>query len=100
MTNYNLTNLTTATDLSGVIAFANNSTEGYLVGLMLVAIFFIMLMSLKRWEFTNALLASSWVCTLLGFVLAYGEFVNPLIPLGFLAVAAFTALYIYTAQPN
>lgn len=98
MTLYNLTNLTNADNLGDVMLFSNEVTGGVLIGLLLVAIFFIMLMALKRWEFANALLASSWVSFLLGIVLSYGGFVNILLPLGFLAVAAFTALYIYTTQ--
>jgi hypothetical protein len=96
MTNYNLTNLTNAQNVGDLVTFANSSTEGFFIGLVMVAIFFILLMALKKWEFTNALLASSWVSFLLAAILAYGGYVNVLLPLGFLILAATTALYLWT----
>ena len=96
MTNYNLTNLTNAQNIGDVVAYANQSTHGFFIGLVMVAVFFIILMALKKWEFVNSLLAASWVSFLLAAILAYGGYVNVLLPLGFLIIAGFTALYLWT----
>jgi hypothetical protein len=94
---YNLTNLTSAADIGGVAMFANNAAGGLLFGMLILAIFFIMLLSLKKWEFDASLAVSSWTCFLLGAVLSYGHFLNIIFPLAFLAIAGFTTLYLYAA---
>jgi hypothetical protein len=94
---YNLTNLTTAQNIGSVVAFANNTSRGILFGGALIAIFFVMLVSLKKWDFDAALIMSGWTCFVLGIILAYGGFVQILFPLAFLAIAAFSAMYMWAS---
>lgn len=93
MVNYNLTNLTTVDGLGDLVTFANEVTRQHFTGFMLLALFIIMLMALKRYGFSQALLASSWAAFLLSLLLTFGDLMNPIYTFGFLAVAAFTALY-------
>ena len=95
---YNMTALQEATTVNKLFLFANDATGGVMMGLFMIAIFFVMVMSLKRYSFQDALLTSGFVCFILSTILAYGGFMNIIYPLLFLAVAAFTLFYMLTAQ--
>lgn len=97
MVNYNLSNLTSADNIGDVAWAANGFAQGHLMGMVLVAAFFVMLMALKRWEMDGALIVSSWTTFIFGVILAYGSWVNILYPLGFLAVAGFATLYAHAS---
>ena len=97
---YNMTALQDATTVGKLFVFANNSTGGVLSGLMMLAVFFIMLFSLKRWEFGDALLASSFVCFILSAVLSYAGLLNLLFTLGFLAIMSLTAFYMFVVKKS
>jgi integral membrane sensor domain MASE1 len=96
MTNYNLTNLTASSDLSGVIHFANDAVNQMLIAGALIAVFFIILVNLKRYELSSALLVSSWVTFILGLMLSWGGWLNVLWPLAYLTIASLTTLYVFT----
>jgi len=90
---YNMTILQNAETVSGLVLTANSYTEGQFTGMFLVALFFIFFFIMKRYEFEKSLLASSFLCFLLGSVLTMGNLVNFLYPAAFLAVAAMTFLF-------
>ena len=90
---YNLTNLTSATDISGVVMFANEVTGNLLLTLLLMSVFFILLMVLKRWDFDRALLVSSFASFMIGMLLMYAKMVALVWPLIFLVMTAMTGLY-------
>lgn len=99
----NITALQNSDSVSGFVCVGNAWTDGVLIGGFIVALFFVMLMVLKRWDFDKAMLASSWSCFLISAIAAYipcgGEAVllSPYYALVFLMVAALTALYMWTA---
>jgi len=95
---YNLTELQEATTVSGIFTYANTNTSGMLMGFLMVSIFFIMLMILKRYSFEDAMLASSFSCFILSLILSYGGMLNFIYPLSFLLIAAFTGFYIYVSR--
>lgn len=95
---YNLTNLTSDPSVSSFLLTANNYAGGILFGILSVALFFILLMTLKKWEFASALLVSGWVCFVLSSILWWGGFLNIIYPLGYLAIAGFTLLYKVTVD--
>ena len=92
---YNITGLTSAETVADIVVFANESTGNFLFGLFILAIFFIMLMVMRKYEFTDTLLTSSFVCFILSAILSYGGFLNILFPIGFLTVLSFTAFYVF-----
>jgi asparagine N-glycosylation enzyme membrane subunit Stt3 len=99
MTNYNLTNLSTVNGLGDIIVQANYFTDGHFVGLMLIALFVIIFMALKKDEMLNALIASSWVTFILSLLLTFGNLLNPYYTLFFGIMAGlFVALHIYAGQ--
>ena len=97
---YNITGIKAATTLLPLFQVANDEgTGGLLFYGFLLAIFFVMLMTLLRKnDFPDALLSSSFVCFFLGGLLAYAKLINILFPLGFLVLTAFTGLYVYTVK--
>ena len=99
MVNYNLTNLTSADGLYDVAAFANEATDGAFMALMILAIFFVILITMSyRKDFKVGLASSAFISFVLSGVLAFAGLVNVMIVWAFLAVTAFSILYLYTAQ--
>ncbi len=98
---YNLTNLSKVGDMGDLLKYANEATNvgngGQLFGIMLIALFFIMVMVLKRWEFDKALLTSSFACLILGIILSYGKLLPFYFPIIFLTITALTAFYMFMA---
>ena len=94
---YNITALSNIETLPDLFIYANNSTavsgQGMLFGLISVALFFIMLFVLKRWEFYKELLSSSFAMFILTVILSFAQLVNFIFPLTFLIIMAFTGLY-------
>ena len=95
---YNLTTLQNASNVAEIVEFTNTNTDGMLMGLAIISIFFIMLMVLKRWEFDDALLSSSFVCFVLSLILSFGQWISFMYPLTFLILSAFTAFYVFVTK--
>uniref|UniRef100_A0A6M3K0I5 Uncharacterized protein n=1 Tax=viral metagenome TaxID=1070528 RepID=A0A6M3K0I5_9ZZZZ len=95
---YNLTNLTSATTIQGIVQFANQTTGNLMMALLMISVFFIMLMVLKRWDFDRALLVSSFASFMLTILLVYAKMVNVVWALVFLIMAAFTAFYMVMSK--
>lgn len=93
---YNLTNLTTSPTVATVFMAANSFTNNTLFSFLSIAVFFVLLMSLKKWEFSSALLTAGWVSFVLSAILAYGGWINIIFPLAYLSIAGFTMLYVVT----
>lgn len=90
---YNITRLVNAESVSDIVIFANESTGDLLFGLFILALFFIMMMVMRKYEFTNTLLVSSFSCFVLSAILSYGGLLNILFPIGFITIMALTAFY-------
>ena len=103
MATMNITELSTSVSVTDVVCVANSATEGILIGGFLLAVFFIMLFVLKRWDFDRAMLVSSWSCFLLASLASFmscrngDSLLSPYWALVFLILAAFTALYMWSS---
>lgn len=95
---YNLTGLETATTVSSLVTFANDITDTYWVGFLMIAIFFVLLVSLKRYDFENAILSSGFVCFILSSILTYAGYLNFIFPLLFLITMALAGFWNYMAN--
>lgn len=95
---YNVSELYNATTISDVVMYANTATSGVLFGFFIVAIFIVMMFVLKKYDFEDALVTSSFSCFLLSGILAYGGIINIIYPLAFLALTALTGFYLYVIQ--
>lgn len=73
MTSINWTNVT---DLSQIPAQANVASDGAFWVSMLYMIWIIIILSLLNWGWEVALMASSFVCLVLGFFLVYTDLVD------------------------
>jgi len=95
---YNLTGLKSSTNLIEVFSFANDTVEGLLFQLLIIGIFFVMLMALKKWDFEKALVSSGFVCFILSMLMVYSGFLNFYFPLTFLLITSLTGFYIYVTD--
>lgn len=96
---YNLTELHAATTMSDVTAFANTASGGMLMGGVMIAVFFVALMILKRYSsLAEALAVSGYLCFIISAVLVLGNMINFLFPLVFLIIAALATLYLYAKE--
>lgn len=100
MAQYNLTLLKEATTLRKLFVTGNSYTSQSFTGMMMIAIFFVTFMALKKYQFPYALLSSSFACFILSIFLTYANLLNFIFPLIFLTITAFTGLYIYTTDRN
>ena len=98
MTNYNLTLLKEAGTVPDVISVANTYVGGNLVGLFLIAIFFVMMMIMKKWEFDKTLLVSSFLCFMFSLFLKMAGLVNMIFVLVFGIIMSLTAFYLFTIK--
>lgn len=82
---YNISQLTDAGNVGELVLAANaEGTGGVLFGFFMVALFVIMLLSLKRYSFLDTLVVSSFVCFLISGFLVFGGMLNFLFMAGFL----------------
>lgn len=98
---YNITCVQDAADPAVIASCANTATDGVLFGGLSIAVFFIMLLALRKgggWQFDESLVASSFSMFVLTSVLAYGDFVAVVYPLGFLALLSFSGLYLFMTR--
>ena len=92
---YNITSLQSATTITEIFTFANDVTDQLWFGFLIVTIFFVLLIALKRYPFENAMLSSAFATFLLSSILTYAGYLNFLFPLFFLIVMALTGFYMY-----
>ena len=95
---YNLTQLQQSDTVYKLWLYANMSTGEILMGMLMVVAFFIIMMVLSGWDFTDRLLTSSFICFILSAILAYAKLLNFLFVIGFLAVLAFTVLFVILSR--
>ncbi len=95
MPSYNMTTLGNAETVAELFLYADTAANNILFGLILFALFFIMLMVLKRWEFDKALLSSSFACFILALILSFASLLNFIFVLLFLMIMAFTGFFMY-----
>lgn len=90
---YNLTQLFNANSSLMLYEYANDSTGGVLSGLFAIGLFVVMLMIMKKYDFVDALLASSFIAFVISEFMAFAKLLNFWYPLSFLILTALTALY-------
>lgn len=95
---HNLTTLYAAETGSDLVIFANSVTGGVLFGGLTIALFVIMLYVLKRFDFDGALVASSFSCFIISGIATYGGLLNIMYPLTFLAILAFSGLFLWLSN--
>lgn len=95
---FNTTTLANADTFYKLVVYANDSTNQILFALFVMSVFFIMIMALKRWEFDNAILVSSFICFVISIMLNYAQLMPIVWGLVFLCLTAFTALYVFAIK--
>lgn len=95
---YNMTTLTNADTIFGLVNYANDSSDTLLMGLFLISIFIILMFVFLKWNFENSVLTASYVCFILSVFLVYIDFLNFYYSLFFLMAMSFSALYNYVVN--
>lgn len=95
---YNLTLIQENTDVSGLFTAANDFSGQLLFTLMILAISIVMLMIFLRkgYEFPESLLSVSFVGFALSGLVAWAGYINIVMPISYLTIAAFTMLFLFT----
>lgn len=98
---YNLSELGNGATMGELVSYSNNSAGGWLFTFIIGAIFFVVLWRLKdNVDLDVLLLVDSFCCFVLSLFLFFGEYISGYVPLAFLCIAGFSALYVYMAQKN
>lgn len=87
---YDLNPFFNASSVYGIAQFVNVISDDLFFTLLLVAIFFIGYMQLKRYAVADAMLVTSFAASFLGIILAYLQLVNFYVVIGFVLFFAFT----------
>lgn len=95
---YNMTALQASDSFSKLIIYANSSTGDILVGLFVVAIFFVGVLALKRYDFDVTIPAMSFLCFIVSLLFSYAHMLHFLFPLGFGVVLALSTMYLYLSR--
>ncbi len=91
----NLTGLQTAEDFYGIIEYTNYTTNGIMVLMLSIVVFFILLsLFMRRSDFESSLMASSFISFVLSIMLSAINLLNPIFVLLYLALFAFTVFFI------
>jgi len=88
---YNMTQLQNADTIFKLVTYANDSTGGIIAIILVLSAFFIMFMSMKKYEFSKALMASSGISFVISIFFVYAKVLNPIWALGFLILLAGSA---------
>ena len=95
---YNMTQLAASDSIYKLVLFSNDITTGALVAMFILALFFILLMSLKKYEFDSALLVSSFICFVISVFMMYAELLALMWVLAYLIVAAFAGFIMFITK--
>lgn len=94
---YNLTILKEATNIVGLVEFANYATSNIFSGIVVFSLYIILILALKRYDFIQAFISSSFVMFFVSVLLTYAGLMSIFFPLLFISLTAMGALYLYTA---
>lgn len=93
---YNITGFQNAQTVSDIAVWSNQVTNFLFVDSFMIAIFFIFILVFKaKNDFDDSILASSFVCFILSTFLRLANLVSFTLVLVFLAILAFTSLFIF-----
>jgi len=92
---YNLTLLQESWTVQELFVTANTYSANILVGLIMIAIFFIILMALKNYDFDEALFSSGLVCFILSILLRVSGDLNIMFVVLFLIITGLAGFYMY-----
>ena len=95
---FNLTNLTNANSPGDIIVFANNNTSGMLIGGMVISLWFVFFIVMKKYSFERAFVTSSFLCFIISIFFVYGGFISFYFLIVFATLTLFGGFWIYLSQ--
>jgi hypothetical protein len=101
---YNMTQLQNADTFYTLIRFANDSTYtrgvNMLSGMFVIAVFFIMMMVLKKYDFDKSIPAASFVCSVLSLLMTAIGLGSWLFTIIFVIITFGSVLYLYIIRKD
>jgi len=95
---YNQTMLQNADNILGLFEYANFVTGDMFVVMIVISMYFILILALKRYDFVQAIWASSFVMFFVSAFLTAAGLLTTFAPLFFLTVVAIISVRTYTAD--
>jgi len=92
---YNLSLITSALTPADLLTGINDELGGFMFQFLILCIYIIMILSLKRFGMAQAFASSSWVCFLLSIFLVAGKFLMPIYLLFFIITATISTVIVY-----
>ena len=96
----NLTNLTQADTFYEIAQYSNASTAGVLFNGFLIVFVIVLFLAFYKKDTTNALLAASWIGTVLGALFVTIGLVHLVTVIGFLIIAAGSTVFVFLNKQN
>lgn len=96
----NMTDVSNVTSLQGIAQFSNNAVDGVLFGGGIIVFFFIILLVLSHrgQPFEQALAVASWSMFTISVFFWFAHLLPIVFPLGFLIVASFDVMYLFSSK--
>jgi len=94
----NLTGLESATNVVGLVEYVNASSSGLFVVLVLLALFFILFMNLRKFGSIDALIGSSFPCFILAILFKSLGLINFAFVILFFIITAFGVIFKYLQE--
>lgn len=98
MPSYNATMLQNTTGVLDLFSYANHVTGDMFMVMLIVSMYFILILALKRYDFVQGIWAASFVMFFVSIFATAAGLLNIMIPIFFLTVVAFIALKTYTSD--
>ena len=94
----NMTGLENATNVLGLIEYVNINASGMFITLILVALFFILFMNLRKYGTLDALIGGSFPCFILSILFKSLGLINFAFVIMFFIITAFGAIFKYLKE--
>lgn len=94
----NLTSLESATNVVGLIEYVNTNSSGMFIVLILLALFFILFMNLRKYGSMDALLGAGFPCFILAILFKSLGFINFAFVVLFFVITAFGVVFKYLQE--
>lgn len=95
---YDTTNITNATGIFEVVKATNSLVGGVIVSFLVLAFFFIVLISLKKYDFNDAITTACFASFIVSLIFSFIGMLNFIFPLVFLLGTAFGLLWIHLSK--
>jgi len=95
---YNMTHLQDSETMFKLIQFADDATGNILMPLFLLAVFFIGILALKRYEFKDGFAVMSFICFIIALMLQFAGLLNVMYVILPLTATVLSVLFMFAKK--